>query len=201
MTRLLVAPIVEGHGEAACIRRLLERIGEEQLDGARIEAVKAFRKPRSKLVLGGELSKIAQLACSKLKQAAITNDRLLLLVLLDADDDCPAEMAPRLLTEIRGIGVRAACVMANKEFESWFVAAAESLRAYLDFADPAPEFPERARAGKKWVERRFARPGAARYSETVDQPAMTATMDLELCRRRSPSFDKLCRDLAAALAG
>jgi predicted ATPase len=34
-----------------------------------------------------------------------------------------------------------------------------------------------------------------KYSETIDQPAMTADMDLSLCRRRSPSFDKLCREL------
>ena len=34
-----------------------------------------------------------------------------------------------------------------------------------------------------------------------NQPRMTAAMDLALCRRRSPSFDKLCRELKQRLRG
>ena len=47
-----------------------------------------------------------------------------------------------------------------------------------------------------WVADRFK----GHYSETVDQPALTAKMDLDLCRERSPSFDKLCRELGSQLA-
>lgn len=35
---------------------------------------------------------------------------------------------------------------------------------------------------------------------TVDQPAMTSHMDLHLARERSPSFDKLCRELERRLS-
>jgi hypothetical protein len=55
-----------------------------------------------------------------------------------------------------------------------------------------PEDPEGQRAGKAWVQKRYR---GVKYSETVDQPAMTMRMDLSLCRSRSPSFDKLCREL------
>jgi hypothetical protein len=34
------------------------------------------------------------------------------------------------------------------------------------------------------------------YSETLDQPALAARMDVGLARINSPSFDKLCRTVA-----
>jgi hypothetical protein len=85
--------------------------------------------------------------------------------------------------------------VANVEYETWFVAAAESLGKYLQLrpAESVPDAPEDQRCGKKWVETRFRGP---KYSETQDQPAMTAAMDFSQARSRSPSFDKLCRELA-----
>jgi hypothetical protein len=91
-----------------------------------------------------------------------------------------------------------ACVLANVEYETWFAAAAESLTKYLDLPAgfTASESPEDARHGKAWVKHYFR---GTKYSETQDQPGMTAAMDLALCRRRSPSFDKLCRELEQRL--
>lgn len=92
-----------------------------------------------------------------------------------------------------------AVVFAEIEYETWFVAAAESLGGFLEVGDrPIPENPEAQRAGKGWIQEYYSRPGRS-YSEPVDQPAMTASMDLSLCRRRSPSFDKLCRELEQRL--
>ena len=39
--------------------------------------------------------------------------------------------------------------------------------------------------------------GRPSYHVIVDQPPMTAIMGIELCRGRSPSFDKLCHELEA----
>lgn len=58
--------------------------------------------------------------------------------------------------------------------------------------EPDPKNLAWQRCRKAWIEKRIKAP---KYSETVDQPAMTAAMDLALCRSRSPSFDKLCREL------
>jgi len=38
-----------------------------------------------------------------------------------------------------------------------------------------------------------------RYAETIDQVRLTTAMDLNLCRSRSKSFDKLCRELEKRL--
>jgi hypothetical protein len=45
------------------------------------------------------------------------------LILLDADDDCPAELSPALLARARAerSDVPVSVVLANKEFEAWFV--------------------------------------------------------------------------------
>jgi hypothetical protein len=119
------------------------------------------------------------------------------LILVDADTDLPCRLAPELLAWAREerTDVDIVCIVANVEYETWFVAAAESLRDYLDLpeGESAPHQPELERHGKRWIEQRFKR---TKYSETQDQPAMTAKMDIALCRTRSPSFDKLCRELA-----
>jgi hypothetical protein len=119
----------------------------------------------------------------------------LILILLDANSDCPAALAPQFSGLLPQTNV--ACVLAKVEYETWFVGAADSLGAYLVLDDdPPPADPEEQGCGKAWVNKRFRR---SRYSETVDQPRMTAQMDLRMCRERSPSFDKLCRELQRRL--
>jgi hypothetical protein len=51
------------------------------------------------------------------------------LVLIDADDDCPAHLGPALLARAREArsDVPVSVVLANREFEAWFLAAAPSL--------------------------------------------------------------------------
>lgn len=39
------------------------------------------------------------------------------------------------------------------------------------------------------------------YRETVDQAAFASQMDLQLARRRSPSFDKFYREVTRLLSG
>lgn len=109
--KLWIAPIVEGHGECACIRTLIDRIWRELLQGDHVEVIRPIRQGRYSLV--------------------------------------------------------------NKK---------ESLEAAICLA--SLKLRERLTIGTK-------------YSETQDQPRMTAQMDLALCRRRCPSFDKLCRELAS----
>lgn len=123
----------------------------------------------------------------------------LVLLLFDTDPDRrpPCVVAPELLRRV-GAGrpdLDIACVLAHPEWESWFVAAAASLGDYLDLPAVLPEDPETSRAAKGWIKRHFR----GHYSETVDQPKLTARMDLRVCRERSPSFDKLCREIEKRL--
>ncbi|GAG17177.1 unnamed protein product [marine sediment metagenome] len=120
----------------------------------------------------------------------------MVLVLIDADKDPPCILGPELLASAREVDVRAdvSCVLANIEYETWFVAAAKSLHELLKLPPDTqiPEDPETRRLGKAWINDHFR---GTKYSETIDQPRMTALMDLSRCRARSPSFDKLCREL------
>lgn len=195
MSRLRVAPIVEGHGEYECIRILIERVWRELLGGEHVEVLRPIRQKRNRLVKPEELAKAVGLAAAKLANSN-SSDPALILVLIDADADAPCQLGPQLLADARRAQADAdiSCVIANVEYETWFVAAAESLEQYLLLSDAVPVEPEKLRAGKGWVEQRFQGAGA-RYSETQDQPAMTASMNLALCRSRSPSFDKFCREL------
>jgi hypothetical protein len=202
MKGVRIAPIVEGHGEYESIRILLTRIGAELLDGAYLDVLRPIRHKRGQLAQHEKLSNAIQLAALKLADAASDPMRALILVLADADEDLPCVLAPKMLQWAKNAqpGSDIACVLANPEYETWFVAAAESLQGHLnlpvDFT--APDDPEREHCGKHWVERNFR---GAKYSETQDQASMAAKMDLTLCRKRSRSFDKLCRELEKRIAG
>ena len=123
-------------------------------------------------------------------------------VLIDADDDCPAQLGPALLARAtRARSDRAiAVVVAKSEFEAWFLASAPSLagsrRLPSDLA--APDDPEGIRGAKEWLTEQMT--SAHPYKETVDQAALTRQLDLAMVRRKSPSFDKLWRDVERLLA-
>lgn len=192
MQKLAVAPIVEGHSEMEAVPILLRRIFAEMFGRTGVEVLKPIRIPRSKLIKPAELMRAVRLADLKLKDSGA--DKQMALVLFDADQALACQLAPTLLEEIKRQrpDVDATVVLAVDEYETWFVAAAESLTSYLEVVlDDVPRDPEAARAKKAWVQQ-HARNG---YSETADQPALTARMNLELCRSRSKSFDKLCREL------
>ena len=200
MSRLHVAPIVEGHGEVNAIRILLRRIWMELLGGEYIDVVRPIRWARSKLLKEEELTRAVELALLNLASGIRGGDPAMVLVLLDAEGGAACVLGPELL----GFAKRArpdadlSCVLAVVEYETWFVAAADSLRDYLRIlpTDAIPDAPEESRSGKGWIERRFR---GTKYSETVDQPKMTDAMNLSVCRERSPSFDKLCRELEKRL--
>lgn len=196
MSRLRVLPIVEGHGEVVAVPILIRRILGEMFGVYEVDVLQPLRQPRTRLVRGDDLRRFAEIAANKLR-AAQPAAHGLVLVLLDGDDDLPCALGPGLLAHARaGSGDQeAACVVANLEYETWFVAAASSLHAYLRLGpDEPPNGPETLRLRKKWIADRFR----GHYSETLDQPRMTTKMDLVLCRERSPSFDKLCRELQRA---
>jgi hypothetical protein len=199
MSRLHVAPIVEGQGEVASIRILLERTWE-LVGGEYVRVDPPFREGRGRIVKKDILQRAVRSASLKLNTPAPSGDPALVLILIDADDDRPCVLGPELLAMAREANpaIDVACVLAVVEYETWIAAAAESLTQYLDLPAgfTASETPEASRHGKAWIKRHF-RGGS--YSETQDQPGMTAAMDLSLCRRRSASFDKLCRELEQRL--
>jgi hypothetical protein len=199
LSRLRIAPVVEGHGEDNAIRILLWRVWTEVLGGEYVEVLQPIRGKRFKIVKTSELERALDLAVLKLREDD-SDDLSMVLVLLDAEDDLPCVLGPDLLSRAQKVrsDMDISCVIANVEYETWFVAAAQSLSSFLALPkdEALPLDPEKLGQGKGWIQRRIRRP---KYSETVDQPAMTKAMDLGLCRQRSPSFDKLCRELESRL--
>ncbi len=193
---LRVVPIVEGHGEVEAVRILLQRIWTEIVHGDYVDVLSPIRHPKSKLTQEQGLDRAVKLASAKLSQQRPKGIPSLILVLLDADNDCPAELGPLLRESARSSTlVEVECVIANTEYETWFTGAAKSLEDFLDLGDtPTPTDPEKQRSGKGWIKERFR---AAKYSETVDQARLTARMDLEECRKHCPSFRRLCDKLDA----
>lgn len=199
-----VAPIVEGQTEQSCVERLLHRVWGELLQRPeRLQVLEPFRGHRDALVHvnGVALTESVQKAFLKL-QVKLRKDEqalALLLILLDAEDDCPAEIAPWLLETARQARRDAviSCVLAKRMLENWIVAGAANLAGVNGLPDPleAPKDPE-DRSGSFWLNERLRSRGQARkYTKTADAPVFVRAMNLAECRAKSPSFDKLCRDL------
>lgn len=190
-----ISCIVEGHGEVEAVPVLLRRLRDHIAPGMPLDVRKPNRVPRSSLVKSHELTRYIELA------AAQTDEAGGVLILLDSDDDLPCELGPRLLGHAQRARPdrRIRVVAAKREFEAWFLAAAESLRGKrgLPVDLVAPENPEAIRDAKGWLTHQLA---GRSYRETIDQPAFTAMFDIDAARR-ARSFDKLYRDVASLLLG
>ena len=148
-----------------------------------------IRVPRDRLLRRNELERYVELAA----RTSGRNGRV--LILLDADDDCPRDLAPQILSRARSArGDRLIqVVLAKREYETWFVAAAKSVAGHqgLQSVTVPPADPESLRNAKGWLSARMPRDRS--YSPTRDQSPLTAVFDLEQARRGAPSFNKMWR--------
>lgn len=193
MVRL--AAIVEGDGECEAVPILVRRIALT-LDPTLSPLVHpVIRVPASRLVKQGEIERAIELAARK------NAGRGGILVLLDRDDGCPALDGPALLKRAATArpDLPVSVVLAKREFEAWFLAAAESLRGQRGLPDDltGPPDPEAIRGAKEWLEDKM-RHGRG-YAESSDQPALTAIFDLNAARR-ADSFDKCHREIVRLLS-
>ena len=186
--------IVEGYGDVKAVPILIQRIAESLYPELLIVTPRPIRIPRNRVVKEGELERGVELAARKI------GGKGALLILLDSDDDCPAQLGPELLR--RALQVRSdlffAVVLAKYEFESWFLAAAESLQGQRGLKNDleSPNNPEAIRGAKGWLKQRME--SGETYRETLDQPALTARFDLDRARH-ADSFDKCYRDIVYLL--
>lgn len=189
-----VVAIVEGDGEVAALPVLLRRIGEWRTPQVYTEVPSPIRVRKDRFLnRPEEFHRHLQLAAGKCGDAGW------ILILLDADDDCPAAKGAEILSRAAAVVPhrRVSVVLANREYEAWFIAAAASLQGCRGFAyNPADAQTEAEtpRDAKGWLAARMA---ARTYREVSDQPALSAVMDLPLAWARSRSFRKLCGDWSA----
>ena len=185
---MTIACVVEGHGEVEALPLLIRRIKSMVTPNLSLRLPKPIRVPKTRLQKEDALRNAILLASKR------TRERDAILLLMDADADCPATTAPPLLQRAQEVRTdrHISVVLANCEYESWFLAAAESLRGKRGFASDAtpPPDSESVRGAKAWMSSHMR----TSYRETIDQPAFTAQFDLERART-APSFDKLYREV------
>jgi hypothetical protein len=187
---------VEGHGEVPALPILLRRLRDRIAPGTNLEVQKPIRVPRSSLVIQEELERYVELAARQVD----STDGILLLI--DADDDTACVLGPQLLkiSTSKRPDRQHSVVIATREYEAWFLAAAVSLRGKRGLAldlEP-PEDPEAIRDAKGWLSSHNVE--GRSYKETLDQPALTAVFDFDAALQTS-SFEKLYRDVTRLLRG
>jgi len=188
-----IVPIVEGQSEEESVPVLLRRILDE-LQVGRVRVARPFRVKRNRVGHEGEIERAVKQAVRDREGAACV------LVILDADDDCPADLGPKLLLRCRQkTQLPVAVVLANREFEAWFLGAKESLRGVCGIrADAlAPADPESIRGAKERLTRNMVN---RRYLEVDDQPTMAARMNLDAARSHCPSFEWLFQSVKSLAA-
>lgn len=170
--------IVEGDGEVAAAPILLRHFAPS------VRVGRPIRVRRQAFVQDtGYRSRYFELA--RRKGADVV------LVILDADDDCPARLGSAALAAWRGEqpDLRIELSLAVREYEAWFLSSADCLGL-----GQVPQNPEGVRGAKEEIRRR-----TGRYSPTVDQPSYTAQMlhdcDLAMVFSRAPSLGRLARIL------
>lgn len=191
----VVTSVVEGDGEVVALPILLRRMVEIIEPGRVVDVRRPIRVNRGRMLKDGELERYVELAVRQHQQ------RGAVLVLLDADDDCAAKLGPALQerAQAQRPGSPIAVVLAVREFEAWFLAAAGSLagRRGLPPDVGSPPSPEQIRDAKGWLQAR--RTDGLAYAPTVDQPALAAVVDLPTVRANAGSFDKLWREVERLL--
>jgi Domain of unknown function (DUF4276) len=194
-----VYPIVEGHGDVEAVPLLLRRIAFELLELPNFVCLRPTRLPRGKLKNTRDLENAVQLGRSKLRDRYGPH---LILILMDADDDCPVALRAALAKQHSTLfsANNVSMVFVVREYEAWFLAANldRSHHAELRVTTPIHPDPEAKRNPKAEFETNFLNENRI-YKETADQPKFTSVMDLTLAQARAPSFDKLVRDLKAGL--
>lgn len=189
-----LASVVEGHGEVEALPALIRRIADAVGFAGNLQMNPPIRVKSGSFINDQDyFRKYVALAAGK---AATRNGGV--LILLDCDDDCPATLGPTLLKRAQSVRshLDIFVVLAYREFETWFVTAAPSLRGLrgLPHDLKAPHEAEQIRDAKGWLGSRMN----ASYDPVIHQLEFAREFDLELARNNR-SFDRLYRRIRSFL--
>ncbi len=188
-----IVSIVEGDGEVRAVPILLRRLATEA--GIYDTVVPPpIRVHRDRFLRNDEeFRRMLLLASAKAGSGTV-------LIILDADDDCPVTLSQAIQTRARTVVPQTtlSVVIANREFEAWFLAAARSLAGYRGLRSDIepPMNAEGVRNAKGWLSERIPN---GRYHEVTDQSAFAAVFDLIAAKNGSRSFQKLLKEVSAAV--
>ncbi|MGL6074775.1 MAG: hypothetical protein ACRC8S_11495 [Fimbriiglobus sp.] len=198
-----IQPIVEGETEARCIERLLHRIWSESLQCPfRLQVLRAIPEPRNRL-LNETLKQHVEIACARLKEKVdhLPQSKGLVLILFDADDDCPVDIVKIHKSTISSTlfgSISDSLIIANKMFENWLIAGCSGYlgRFGMPSVDPGIQDAE-TRKGYSWMRELLSDRAANKpYRKIVDGIDLTKSFDIAEASLKSRSFRKLLSDLA-----
>ena len=185
-----IIAIVEGRGDERALPALIRRILHERLLRYDIGTGKSqVAKGKDNLV--GKFEKFVEYAMDDNPSA--------ILVLVDADEDCPVELASSLARRAAALNapVPIAIVCSKSEYETWFICSlsdseGDGIRRNLGLRPSVvcPENAESIRDAKGWLTDRM--PRNRRYSPRTDQDDLTHHIAIELVHEKSRSFRRLC---------
>lgn len=188
-----IASIVEGDGEVSALPILLRRLAAELAPATMVHPLQPIRVRRDRF-----LNKDDEFRRQLLLAAAKSGEDGWILIVLDADDDCPKTLGIDIFQRAQQYVPhrKVSVVLANREFEAWFIAAAASLNGSRGFAVAPNERieAETPRNAKGWIREHMQ---GGKYSEILDQPAFAAKFDLQEAFNNSRSFRKLCTEWRA----
>jgi hypothetical protein len=207
MMRYQIMAIVEGHGEQTAVPVLLRRWFMHR-------RYRNFETPDLAIRASGA----GALKCPHNAEDELGIEHYVgiaarerpdgILVLLDSDEEClqrpkKKPLGPELLARARHVAphIPIEVVVANREYEAWFLASLENLRR----AGKVPRG-ERLKTPLAEVEsiadckKRLGLLLGRRYEETTDQADMTSVLPFtQVMARRSRSYRKLLKALDALI--
>lgn len=189
-----LVPIVEGDGEKTAVPLLLRKILYSEINRYDIQVSQAKNaNGRGNLTKEGGLERFIKYAWKEPDCGAI-------VVLLDAENECPEYIAKDFFFRIEAMGVLfpVVIVVAKRMYETWFIASISSIAGHSDLplALTPPDDAEEVRNAKRWIEQHF--PAGRAYKETQDQEELTNLLDVTLARS-SRSFRRLLHAIDEAV--
>ncbi len=186
-----VAIILEGNGDLSAFPTLVAKTGA--MLGMQIFApnpivsggVQRMRRP-------GELERFVRLASSR-------NDIDAVLIVLDLDDGCAADMHQEFYQRINAMpnksNVEVRVCFCVREYETWFLEDLEGLKNRLPQYEWDPHYscpdPSRIRGAKEYINRGMKKT----YKVIGDQIPITRALDLRRLFQVSRSYRKFVRAL------
>jgi hypothetical protein len=207
MRRYVIVPVVEGFGEVAAVPVLIRRWLQHQnfhrnvdlhLAGpVRASGVGALTVPHNQ---------DDELGIEHYVQMAWLRRPDIILVVLDADEECPRTLGPALLARGMAIvpnGFPLGLVIAKREYEAWFLAALTSTRFRNALQKQGFTLDQRFLPGAVDIEEiadckdRVARLlSLKKYEPTIHQEKLTRILPFTAgMQKRSRSFRKLLKEL------
>ena len=186
-------PVMEGHGEVEALSFLMRRVVQDRF--MRYD-VNIGSGPRGTVRAPGR-GQLEKDLGKYLRHAIRKPDCAGILVLMDADKDCPLGLVEKLRQQCTnsGVNVPVEVVCAKEEYEVWFLASIDTIRSQANIpADRTPALAvEEQSSPKAWLSHNM--PFGRAYKPTLHQEQFTAHIDLQLAYDESRSFRRLCHAL------